>query len=498
MVAASGYISGTNGAFVQGLVVNYAQQQGAGYLDDPVAEGKLVEGTPLHAALHGLVACAGAAASSQSCGSGAAGAAASSVLTGLFSEASPDETEQQREAKRNLIVSLVTGLAANSPQLDATTANSAAGAAVDNNWLATQQLVQLKKEYEEADGVIEKAQVLGKWGYISSKQDVLTQFGLGKGLVQSGWSDVEGMAQFLADPMAGLEGLKALVTDAAAQNQMLDGMATKLKSQIDTMANALEQGGDENAIALGEEMGNLIWTVGSFATGVGGVAKGGVALAKAGIKVGTQQLEKMSYAGKLEIAAKAEVPPKPPVIDPDKPPVNEPDLDPIDPAPTLRTVEVSSGGKGAWTKEINKPQPNTIYKVDGNKTYQTDSLGRVERVESDLVLTKNDRNTYQQCVAGKCGIAGDEGGHLIASIFNGPGERLNLLPMNGNLNKGEWKIMENTWAAALKEGKSVSVKIEPIYLDSGVRPDGFNVSYSIGGDRPVIVDFANSPQGVRQ
>ncbi|MEG5264167.1 hypothetical protein TRP66_07675 [Pseudomonas sp. JDS28PS106] len=306
MVAASGYISGTNGAFVQGLVVNYAQQQGAGYLDDPVAEGKLVEGTPLHAALHGLVACAGAAASSQSCGSGAAGAAASSVLTGLFSEASPDETEQQREAKRNLIVSLVTGLAANSPQLDATTANSAAGAAVDNNWLATQQLVQLKKEYEEADGVIEKAQVLGKWGYISSKQDVLTQFGLGKGLVQSGWGDVEGMAQFLADPMAGLEGLKALVTDAAAQNQMLDGMATKLKSQIDTMANALEQGGDENAIALGEEMGNLIWTVGSFVTGVGGIAKGGVALAKTGIKVGTQQLEKMSYAGKLEIAAKAQ------------------------------------------------------------------------------------------------------------------------------------------------------------------------------------------------
>lgn len=305
VAAASGNISGTNTAFVQGLVVNYVQQQGAGYLGDLVAEGKLVEGTPLHAALHGLVACAGAAASSQSCGSGAAGAAASSVLTGLFSEASPDESEEQREAKRNLIVSLVTGLAATSPQLDATTANSAAGAAVDNNWLATQQLVQAKKEYEEADGYIEKAKVLGKWGYISSKQDVLTQFGLGKGLVQSGWGDVEGMAQFLADPIAGLEGLKTLVTDTAAQNQMLDSMAADLKAQIDTMARALETGGDENAIALGEEMGKLIWTVGSFATGVGGVAKGGVALAKTGIKVGTQQLEKMSHVGKLEIAAKA-------------------------------------------------------------------------------------------------------------------------------------------------------------------------------------------------
>lgn len=82
--------------------------------------------------------------------------------------------------------------------------------------------------------------------------------------------------------------------------------------------------------------------------------------------------------------------------------------------------------------------------MDGNKTYQTDSMGRVERVESNLSYAKNDRNTYQQCVAGKCGVSGDEGGHLIASVFNGPGEKLNLLPMNGNLNKepgSRWKIL---------------------------------------------------------
>ncbi|NQB02878.1 DNA/RNA non-specific endonuclease, partial [Pseudomonas paraeruginosa] len=77
----------------------------------------------------------------------------------------------------------------------------------------------------------------------------------------------------------------------------------------------------------------------------------------------------------------------------------------------LREVEVSSGSKGVWTKELNKPEPNTIYKVDGNKTYQTDSLGRVEKVESNLSLTKSDRNTYQQCIAGKCGVSGDESGH---------------------------------------------------------------------------------------
>jgi filamentous hemagglutinin len=62
--------------------------------------------------------------------------------------------------------------------------------------------------------------------------------------------------------------------------------------------------------------------------------------------------------------------------------------------------------RGAWSKELNKPESNTIYKEDGNKTYQADNLGRVERVESELLLIKNDRNTYQQCVAGKCGISG--------------------------------------------------------------------------------------------
>jgi len=166
------------------------------------------------------------------------------------------------------------------------------------------------------------------------------------------------------------------------------------------------------------------------------------------------------------------------------------------PSKVLREVEINSGGKGAWSKELNKPEPNTIYKVDGNKIYQTDSLGRVEKVESDLSFVKNDRNTYQQCIAGKCGVAGDEGGHLIASIFNGPGEKLNLLPMNGNLNKGVWKTMENAWADALKEGKSVRVKIEPVYSGGNVRPDSFNVEYSIGGGRPKEILFNNAPGGI--
>ncbi|MCG6578112.1 filamentous hemagglutinin N-terminal domain-containing protein [Pseudomonas sp. AF32] len=297
--AASGNISGSNGAFVQSLVVNYVQQQGAGYIGDLVADGKLTEGSPLHAALHGIVACAGAAASNQSCGSGAAGAAASSLLTGLFSETSPDESEAQREAKRNLIVSLVTGLAAAS-SMDTSTATTAAGSAVDNNWLATQQLVQAEKEYTEADGLLAKAQVVAKWGYIHKKQDTLTRFGVGKGLLQAGWSDVEGVAQFLMHPVDGVNGLRALINDPEARRQFGDKMVNELNAKLDRVKDALENGGDERAVQLGQDLGELVWQVGSIATGVGGAAKGGVALAKAGIKVGTQGLEAMAGLAKFD------------------------------------------------------------------------------------------------------------------------------------------------------------------------------------------------------
>lgn len=105
--------------------------------DTLVANGTLTEGSPEHAALHAIVACAGAAASSQSCGAGAMGAASSSLLTNLFAD-NPNETAQEREAKSNIIASLVAGIAT-ADGIDATAATSAAQAATDNNYLTQKQ-----------------------------------------------------------------------------------------------------------------------------------------------------------------------------------------------------------------------------------------------------------------------------------------------------------------------------------------------------------------------
>jgi len=35
--------------------------------------------------------------------------------------------------------------------------------------------------------------------------------------------------------------------------------------------------------------------------------------------------------------------------------------------------------------------------------------------------------------------------------------------MNSNLNRGLWKKHESRWANALRDGKTVKVKIEPVY-----------------------------------
>ena len=67
--------------------------------------------------------------------------------------------------------------------------------------------------------------------------------------------------------------------------------------------------------------------------------------------------------------------------------------------------------------------------------------------------------------------------------------------MNSNLNRGEWKALENRWAKALREGKTVKVKIEPIYQGTDIRPTRFKVSYSIDNGRFMQINLLNQAGG---
>ena len=145
------------------------------------------------------------------------------------------------------------------------------------------------------------------------------------------------------------------------------------------------------------------------------------------------------------------------------------------------TIVEISGKKGNWNKVLNNElEPNKIYKVD-SYNYHTDELGRVNNVNGKLNFKTKGRNTYQQgkSVDLKDGIKGeDDGGHIIAQIFNGPGEQINYVPQTATLNNGEWKTMEKKWNDALSEGKKVEVDIKINYADN-LRPTDFDVTYII-------------------
>ena len=158
---------------------------------------------------------------------------------------------------------------------------------------------------------------------------------------------------------------------------------------------------------------------------------------------------------------------------------------------------VKRGTNGDWNKTLNKPGPNAIVKTDNGFIYKTDKNSRVTSVEANLSLDKNARNGYQQRVSGrKDRLDDDHGGHLIASMFGGPGEGINIVAMNAKFNgsSGEWYKMEQGWQKALDGNKSVKVEIEPIYYGNSKRPSEFIIRQTIDG-RPITQRLKNTATG---
>ena len=141
-------------------------------------------------------------------------------------------------------------------------------------------------------------------------------------------------------------------------------------------------------------------------------------------------------------------------------------------------------------------KPNIQYTTPEGYTYRTDELGRIISCEGTLQKGLAERNKYaQRTVGGKDRLPDDEGGHLIASIFKGSGDIDNLVPMDSNLNKGEWKKLEKDWKDALDNGDEVKVKITPIYDGDSKRPVRFKIKYKIADEEWKVRKFNNTPGG---
>jgi hypothetical protein len=100
----------------------------------------LSESSPLRAALHAIAACAGQAAqhNSAGCGAAALGAATASLINGLANETDGGAstlTNEQKEARKNLLTNLIAGMATAAGSTQTSAAVTAATIETENNGL---------------------------------------------------------------------------------------------------------------------------------------------------------------------------------------------------------------------------------------------------------------------------------------------------------------------------------------------------------------------------
>lgn len=279
------------------------------FIDTGAAQGAFAIGSNLqpgsvaNVMAHAIAGCAAGAArasASGGCAPGALGAAVGELAAGAYDPSASNSQGDtvQFAAMMSAIGAAVAGGDASQINL----ASQAGGNAAANNWLATRQKAQMEKELKAASSALDKARVMGTWTYTSAKQDALTASGIGKGLADSGWSDVKGITEFLLNPLAGLNGLKQIIASEDIRQQLGDAAFKQLDAKIERMKTALDVGGDQNAEQLGRDLGGLVWQVGSVVTGAAGLAKGGVALAQTGIRVGEDVLEGMAVSKAYKLA----------------------------------------------------------------------------------------------------------------------------------------------------------------------------------------------------
>ncbi|VVD86128.1 hemagglutinin-related protein [Pandoraea cepalis] len=133
IAAAGGNVTAGTGEFLQRAAVSYLQTLAVEKVKE-IADD--LKSETARTALHGIVGCAGAAAVGSNCGAGAMGGAASVVLGNLLNavaDTSNDGLSQpEKEARMNLIESLVAGITAGTGG-NATAASIASRLELENN-----------------------------------------------------------------------------------------------------------------------------------------------------------------------------------------------------------------------------------------------------------------------------------------------------------------------------------------------------------------------------
>ena len=127
-------------------------------------------------------------------------------------------------------------------------------------------------------------------------------------------------------------------------------------------------------------------------------------------------------------------------------------------------------------------KPNVKYTTGEHEyIYTTNENGFINSAHADKLEFKTHagRLKHESKTLGK--LKGDHAGHLFGDRFGGSPKLDNLVSQAQRVNASEYKVIENQWAKAIKEGKDVSVDIFVNYSDLTGRPSSFDVSYVIDG-----------------
>jgi hypothetical protein len=141
--------------------------------------------------------------------------------------------------------------------------------------------------------------------------------------------------------------------------------------------------------------------------------------------------------------------------------------------------------------------PNTTYEINGYK-YTTDDKGRIISAEGTLHMKEREGRLQIKDSIEDIGKGdqkeGDDRGHLIGDQFDGSNGLENMIPQDADINEKDFRYFENDLAKEVKDGKEVTVKVEPIYEGESRRPDVIVVTYSIDGEESVRI-FPNNKEG---
>ena len=240
--------------------------------------GGILESEFPHLLSHAIAGCAiGSAMSGTSagrgCGAGALGGTTGELAAQYYGSTSAfaQETPEQQIQAVTYFASMVSGIAA------AATGQGAAGIAIASasgasaaryNWLGDEQQAKYNQQIAACGTSITcKLNTYAYWKGVSVNQDGDTLAGIVQGLGQSGWNSVKGIGQMLANPSETIQGLQALVDDPAVRNQVGAQTLDQIKGELQQAQTDLQVGGTQNAVQLGQLLGDALFQVGTLAMG---------------------------------------------------------------------------------------------------------------------------------------------------------------------------------------------------------------------------------------